>query len=67
MMRKISLNYEDASGNITLDDGSIVGNWIGIVGHELTAKISVDDLIALRKADFTVDEIADLKRQKILG
>ena len=67
-MKKIALNYDDSTGNITLDDGTAICSWMGLAGHDVTAErtLTVDDLIALKKADFTVEEIAELKRQKIL-
>ena len=66
-MKKITLNYDASTGNITLDDSSLIGSWPGITGHDAIEKtVSVDDLIALKKADFTVEEITDLSRKKLI-
>jgi len=67
MMRTIALNYDDSTGTITDDTGSVVGTYFQIVAQDVGSPISVDDLISLKKADFTVDEISELKRQKLLG
>jgi len=67
-MQKITLNYDAQSGNISLNDGTIIFTWLGISGHDAQDSfLSVDDVISLKKADFTVDEIAELKRQKIVS
>lgn len=66
-MRKVVLNYDPITGNITDDGGVMVGAYVGINAQDAGAVITVDDLISLKKADFTVDEIAELKRQKLLG
>ena len=65
-MRKVVLNYDTNTGVITDDDGIIVGTYFGISAQDAGGSVSVDDLISLKKADFTVDEIAELKRQKLL-
>ena len=66
-MRKITLNYDDSSGVITDNQGNILATHYGLNGHDAQIGLSVDDLISLKKADFTVEEMAELKRQNLLA
>jgi len=56
------LNYDPATGNITDGKGTMVTNMPGFVPVAVEEKSGVDDLIKLKNAGFTAEEIIALKK-----
>lgn len=67
MSTKICLDYDPATGVMTDKLGLIVGTHHGLNSFDFIGKISIDDVIALKNSGFSVDEIVELKRQKMIG
>lgn len=69
MKKKIVLNFDDATGFIYDATDMYIGTNLTLKPFDaIDAKSSVpiDDLVKLRNAGFTTDEIIELKRKEIL-
>ena len=66
-MRTITLNYDEVTGNVTDATGISIGHYVGAqsVKDDKSAQ-SIDDLINLKTAGFTVDDIVELKRKDLI-
>lgn len=66
-MKTITLNFNEATGIITDATGFCVGSHSGVVPvKEEESRNTIDDLINLKAAGFTTDEIVELKRKELI-
>ena len=56
------LKYDEQTGQITDAHGAIVYNISGYTGIEIKDSTNVDDLIKLKNAGFTAEEIIAIKK-----
>jgi hypothetical protein len=69
MKKKIVLNYDDTNHMVYDANDMYVGSLATIEPFEMTeAKqgVNIDDLVKLRNAGFTTEEIIELKRKDLL-
>ena len=66
-MKTITLNYDEVTGNITDATGISIIYYMGAqsVKDDKSGQ-SIDDLINLKAAGFTVDDIVELKRKDLI-
>jgi len=75
-MVKVELNYDPVNGNITDQNGLYIGCCVGLdvasyqspatVELKADAQSSVSDLIKLKDAGFTADEIMALRSREVI-
>lgn len=76
---KIQLNYDPATGQITDNTGAFIFNWLGLENHEVQNEAvslqhgleykqfaAVSDLIKLKEAGFTADEIISMQARGVI-
>lgn len=66
---KIALNYDVNTGQITDDSGIIIISYMGLQNNEIKeSKVStnVTDLVKLKDAGFTAEEIISLSSREII-
>ena len=66
---KIALNYDVNTGQITDDSGIIIMSYMGLQNNEIKeSKVStnVTDLVKLKDAGFTAEEIISLSSREII-
>ncbi len=64
---KIILEYNRETGEIYAANGDCIANWLNLEGFSFeTKEASIEDLVQLRKAGYTNDEVIELRRQKII-
>lgn len=63
---KILLDYDQATGTMTDANGAIVGTWAGAKGFEMEPTVSVRDLVKMKDAGFTAEDIVELKNSGVL-
>ncbi len=60
------LNYDQITGNITDNNGALVAVFTGFVPVEVESKTStVDDIIKLKNAGFTAEDIIAIKKANL--
>lgn len=64
-MRKITLNYDEATGMIYDATGTNVGTWQGLKEVDSDG-LTVQKVIELKEAGFTSDEIIALTKERVL-
>ena len=66
-MKTITLNFNEVDGMITDATGFCVGSHLGAVPVKPEeSRNTIDDLINLKSAGFTTDEIVELKRKELI-
>jgi len=60
------LKYDEETGNITDNNGTLVTVMLGFGGIEIKDSGGVDDLCKLKNAGFTAEEMIDLKRKELI-
>lgn len=63
---KITLNYDPTTGQVTDNNGAIIVTWMGLQDQQAEPEISVENLVELKKAGFSTDEIVELRKKDIL-
>lgn len=69
MRKKIVLEYDDSTGFVYDSTGLYIGTNLSLKPFDATdekASVPIDDLVKLRNAGFTTDEIIELKRKDLL-
>jgi hypothetical protein len=69
MKKKIVLELDDTNNMVYDANSMYVGCLIGIKPFDATDEqrgVPIDDLVKLRNAGFTTDEIIELKRKELL-
>lgn len=69
MRKKIILEYEDTNGFVYDANGLYIGSNLQLKPFEVTDEksgVPIDDLVKLRNAGFTTEEIIELKRKDLL-
>lgn len=65
-MKTITLNYDEVTGNITDGTGISLAHYIGAVSVKDKVGSTINDLINLKAAGFTTDDIVELKRKELI-
>ena len=66
-MSKVLLNYNEATGQMSTDSGMLVGApWLGLDVYEGADKPKVDDIVKLKEAGFTAEEIVMMVKKEVL-
>ena len=66
-MKTITLNYDEVTGNVTDATGISICHYVGAQSvRDDKSGQSIDDLINLKAAGFTVDDIVELKRKDLI-
>lgn len=66
-MKRVILNYDESSGVISDKLGTEVGNWFDLQSFgEPSGEPNVRDLIKLKEAGFTAEDIVALKEGGVL-
>jgi hypothetical protein len=67
-MEKIVLEYDRASGEIKDGNGLFIASYIGHLKsfEEKPKSNTIDELIQLKEAGFTTDEIIELRRKELI-
>ena len=66
-MKKVILNYDESSGVISDKFGTQVGNWLDLQSlGEPSDGANVRDLIKLKEAGFTAEDIVAMKEGGVL-
>jgi len=66
-MKTITLNYDEVTGNVTDRAGTYIGCASEVHDVLIETKASnIGDLIQLKEAGFTVDEILELRRKELI-
>lgn len=66
---KIVLDYDKDTGEIKdPDNGVTVATWVGLAHHiaKESEGVEVSDLVALKEAGYTAEEIIELKKKGII-
>jgi hypothetical protein len=70
MLKKVVLNYDDVTSNITDKNGTHILTWVGLVYEEpskvISAPLKSEDVCDLKRAGFTIDEIERIHKKGIL-
>lgn len=69
-MKKVVLNYDEVTGNLTDRNGTIISCWVGLQYEELPQTVEPDGLRKLKEVramGFGVDELERLKSLGLLG
>lgn len=69
MRKKIILEYEDTNGFVYDADQIYIGSNLTLKPFEITDEksgVAIDDLVKLRNAGFSTEEIIELKRKDLL-
>ena len=64
-MKKITLNYDEVTGQATDANGMFIGSFIGAVSVE-QGTIELSKLIKLKDAGFDTDEIIKMHKEGLL-
>ena len=59
------LKYEPSTGNITDANGTLVSTMPGFIPIEVEQSTGVDDIIKLKNAGFTAEEIIAIKKASL--
>lgn len=62
---KVILDYDQSTGSIKDKDGLIVATWSNLNCEKAEKKAYIDELIKLKEAGFTVEDIVELRRKEI--
>jgi hypothetical protein len=62
-MKKISLNFDPATGQVTDAKGMYIGMNMSLTPVD---SVDVEVLVKLKNAGFTADEIIELKRKELI-
>ena len=62
--KKVVLNYDDANGQVTDRNGTVICTWLGLESEESVT--SVETLVKLKNAGFSADEIISLSRKELI-
>lgn len=64
---KVTIDYDSTTGAMTDKRGTLVGTWVGLEHFgDAEKKDIVRDLIKLKEAGFTADEIVAMKEGGLL-
>jgi len=65
---KVIVEYEPNSGNITDSTGCLVGTFFSLkpFDEDQKSNATIGELVKLKEAGFTVDEIVTLKDRKLV-
>ena len=69
MQKKIILSFDDTTGFVYDANGLYIGSNLQLKSFEVTDEksgVPIDDLVKLRNAGFTTEEIIELKRKDLL-
>lgn len=66
MKAKVTLEYDDASGQITDASGAIIGNWMGLDSFSSAGRIKIDTLVKLKEAGYTAEEIISMDKREMI-
>ncbi len=64
-MKKITLNFDPATGSVTDAKGMYIGMNLTLTPVE-GGTVEVDVLVKLKNAGFTAEEIIEMKRKELL-
>lgn len=66
-MSKVIVEYNESNGELTDAKGMVVGNWMGLDSFpEQEPETGLRDLIKLKDAGFTADDIVAMKEGGVL-
>lgn len=66
-MSKVLLNYDQSTGQLSKDDGLFVASYIGLTPYDGSLdKPKIDDLVKLKEAGFTAEEIVMMVKKEVL-
>lgn len=66
MKQVICLNYDPSTGNVEDGNGVYIGCQLNIKSVK-SAGPAIDDIVKLKDAGFTAEEIIELKRKEVIG
>ena len=69
MRKKIVLSYDDTTGFVYDANETYIGSNLTLKPFEITEEksgVAIDDLVKLRNAGFSTEEIIELKRKDLL-
>ncbi len=70
MIERRVFNYDTDSGQVTDDNHSHVGSFLGVVaplaGDLIESKPLVDDIVKLKEAGFAAEEIIEMKKKGLI-
>jgi len=59
------LNYDQTSGQVTDKSGTLITTYIGATPVEIEKSSTVDDIIKLKNAGFTAEDIIAIKKANL--
>lgn len=65
---KVTIEYDPQTGNMTDAKGAFIGCWIGLetFGDELQSSDPVEDIVRLKNAGLSAEDIVALKKGGVL-
>lgn len=65
-MSKVLLDYNPATGQVSTSNGFLVGTYVGLQPYDVFDKPKVEDIVKLKEAGFTAEEIVMLVKKEVL-
>jgi len=67
-MKKVIINYDEATGSVHDTNGTFIFTYPGLIAEDAAkdGKDSTEELVKLKNAGFTCDEIIALKKHDLI-
>jgi len=59
------LNYDQVNGHVTDKSGALIITYVGAIPVEIEKSSTVDDIIKLKNAGFTAEDIIAIKKANL--
>ena len=69
MIKIVKVEYEEGTGAVYDRTGNLIGTWQDLQPFPDNDKsnIAIDDVVKLKEAGFTSEEIIELKKKEVIG